>query len=220
MTIFNGSFSVSRYRVLGKQAGISLAAANKKLKTYQARPLKIKGSKELVFGWERPNLGHEFEGSHWDLSDCQWDDGYLLRIRVEKRKVPKSLLQIVFQEKLDAHIAENDGKPLGRNRRKELLDETRDELMDQALPQIGYCDVFWDLEAQEVLLFSTSKGLQAIFEELFRKTFGEHLELNIVKIGPPLLGLSSEEWQINLSSPVFERMNSALPSELAGANIS
>ena len=219
MTLFAGGFSVSRYRVLGLPQKMKLSEASHKFRKYQARPIEIKGNRELSYAWDRPQIfGDEGDfGDHWDLSSCEFENGFLLRIRIEKRKVPSSLLQIMFKESLEQEQAKNDGKPLTRNTRKELLEHTREKLLDQSLPQISYLDVYWELAAEEVLLFSTSKGMQSVFEDLFRKSFCDHLDLSLIKIAPPLLGLSEEEWQINLSSSVLERMSSALPSELAGA---
>ena len=220
MTLFSGGFSLSRYRVLGLAKNIKLTEAGHKFQKFQAKPIKIRGNRELSYAWEKPILGEkeDFVGDHWDLSSCEYEGGFLLRIRIEKRKVPTSLLQLMFKENLAKEEEKREGKPLGRNARKELLEETRLELLDKCLPQIGYCDVYWDLPSEEVLLYSTSKAMQSIFEDLFRKSFCEHLDLNLVKIAPPLLGLSEEEWQINLSSPLFEKMGRAIPSELAGAS--
>ncbi|SME97381.1 recombination-associated protein RdgC [Pseudobacteriovorax antillogorgiicola] len=221
MTIFSGSFSASRYHIIGRKSQFKLAELNQKLKTYQARPLQLKSSKELSFGWERPSVidpEANAETAHWDMSDCQFDEGYLMRIRIEKRKVPSALLQIVFKRKIEELSERNEGKPVSRKQRKDLLEESRLELFEQCLPNVSFADVYWHEERHEVFLFSTSKSIQIIFEELFKKTFCEHLNLSLVKVLPPLLGMSQDEWQSGAKT--IDRVSHALPSELVSTSIS
>ena len=55
MTIHNGSFSVSRYKVIGDNKKFSYQELNKNIKSFQAQPLRLKNVyKELMFGWVRP----------------------------------------------------------------------------------------------------------------------------------------------------------------------
>ena len=221
MTIFSGSFSLSRYHIIGRSTSLKLSDLNKKLKTYQAKPLQLKSSKELTFAWDRPSiLTHEdlSESSHWDMSECQYEDGFMMKIRIEKRKVPSTLLQIVLSRKIDDLSKKLEGKTISRKKRKDLLEEARLELYDQCLPSVSFADVFWHEERDEVFLFSTSKSIQVIFEELFKKTFCEHLNLSIVKVAPPLLGLSTEDWQQSTSSSTLVRVEGTLPSEIISAN--
>ena len=222
MTIFSGSFSVCRYQLVGRKSLLKLAELNQKLKTYQARPLQLKGSKELNFGWERPSVidtDADSESSHWDMSECRFEDGFMLRIRIEKRKVPSALLQIVLKRKVEELVEQNEGKPLSRKRRKDLMEEARLELYDQCLPNVSFADAYWDEERDEVMLFSTSKSIQVIFEELFKKTFCEHLNLSIVKVLPPLLGMDSKEWSQKSKDSTIDRLSNTLPSELISASV-
>ena len=222
MTIFSGSFSVSRYHLIGRNSLLKLSELNKKLKTYQVRPLQLKSSKELTFGWERPSVidpEADSESSHWDMSDCRFDDGFLMRIRIEKRKVPSALLQIVLKRKVEEYTGQNDGKPASRKKRKDLLEESRLELYDQCLPSVSFADVYWHEERDEVFLFSTSKSIQVIFEELFKKSFCEHLNFSLIKVTPPLLGMSAGELGSESQSTTLDRVGSTLPSELIGAGV-
>ncbi len=219
MSIFSGSLSLSRYRIIGASGPPSLSQLNQKLKVYQAKPLELASPKELCFGWELPAIGDTSdlpEGADWDMSYCQLEEGYLMRIRVDKRKIAHPVLQLVYRKKMTTLEQDNDGKRLSRQKKRDLLEETRQELLSQSLPNVSYTDLFWDEVRHEVMLFSTSKGVQGIFEELFRKTFCEHLGLSLIKIAPPLLGLSQEEWQESMSSKTIERMSHTLPHDLEG----
>lgn len=198
MTIHNGSFSVSRYKVIGDNKKFTYQELNKKIKTFQAQPLRLKNIyKELMFGWVRPTGldSVEFKDSDsWDMADIRLDDGFFFRIRIEKRKVPKQLLQIVSSEKIELVSQEREGKPLGRKHKKEIIEATREELLAQSLPTISYIEAFWDEPNSEVLVFTTSKGALDIFQNLFKQTFSEHLGIRLVKVTQPLLGVDKKEW--------------------------
>src|SRR5690606_18857293 len=103
MGIASGSLSVSRYRLLGKRSRWSIAQLSELMADHQAGPIKLSGvHKEEVTGWVRPLCATEAElpeGSDWDMSHAHLSDGYLLRLRIERRKVPASLIQAVFREK-------------------------------------------------------------------------------------------------------------------------
>ena len=90
MTIHNGSFSVSRYKVIGDNKKFTYQELNKKIKAFQAQPLRLKNIyKELMFGWVRPTGLDSVEfkdGDSWDMADIRLDDGFFFRIRIEKEK--------------------------------------------------------------------------------------------------------------------------------------
>lgn len=222
MSIYSGSFSISQYRVLGRNKELSLSDLNQKLRPNQAQPISLKSQRELGFAWEKPildDLSDPSEGNHWDMSDCQVEDGFLIRMRVEKRSVSNSLIQLHYKEKLQNSESKLDQK-LGRKARKELLEQVRLELVQQSLPTIQYIDVMWFDSDDTVLLFSTSKGMQTMFEELFRKTFCDHLNLSIVRKTPPLLGLSDEEWKgEKTEDTVLHRIKDTLPLELSSISL-
>ena len=197
MTIHNGSFSVSRYRVIGNNKKFTYQELNKNIKSFQAQPLRLKNVyKELMYGWVRPtgiDSAEIRDGDSWDMSDIRLDDGFFFRIRIEKRKVPKQLLQIVSSEKIELISQERD-KPLGRKHKKEIIEATKEELLSQSLPTISYIEAFWDEPNSEVLVFTTSKGALDIFQNLFKQTFSEHLGIKLVKVTQPLLGVDKREW--------------------------
>ncbi len=227
MGIYSGSFSLTRYQVVGPFQKLSLANLNKHLKGYQAKPhIRMgHGVKELEAGWVAP-LAHETDddrpegdegNGHWDMSDCQIENGFLLRMRIEKRRVPSHLLQMVYRQKLGEARAANDGKPLPRTQRKELQESLKDDLLAQALPQIAFVDAVWNDQTGQVLVFSTSKQILGIFEEKFRKTFLEHTDLTLVAITPALMGLTPAEWRGDWEKRGnrLEKMAKALPTTFA-----
>jgi DNA recombination-dependent growth factor C len=196
MGIHSGSITLARYRFLGGK-NVSLAKLNKELPRYQGKKIRLKGIRtpEKV-SWVLPNTPDADEiplEGHWDMSHCLMDDGYLLRMRIEKRTVSAELTSLIYKAQLEELEKEKD-RHLARKEKKELKEDIRIELIEQSLPNISYIDAFWDDKTGVVSLFSGSNRTQVLFEELFKKTFSEPLSALLVKIEPPLLGISTEDW--------------------------
>jgi len=204
MSIHSGAMAVARFRILGGKDSYKFSDLNPLLMPWQASAIKLDGiDKEEQFGWDRPT-GVETDrdehspvgtdGDPWDMSHCQIADGYILRIRLERRKVPASLFQILFKQRLNA-IAAKTGKMPPRPERARVKEELKRKLLERALPTLSYIDVFWNETHREIQVFSGSVKALTVFEELFYKTFAEPLKLAVVKIDPPLLGISRAEWE-------------------------
>ncbi len=189
MGLVSGKISLTRYRLGGAPQVISTETLNKTFKKFRAKPLVLEHPKELAFGWDLPNSGFETEGfgSHWDLSHCAYDDGYLLRIRIEKRRVPQTLLTQLFRTKLAEMMAQ--GTEVKRHEKKELLEELKAELLAQALPDVKFIDAVWQTKRHEVFLLSSSKQACEIFEKLFIQSFSKPLDAMLVRVVPPFLGI-------------------------------
>jgi len=191
--------SICRYRLLGAGARASLAVLNERLAFYLADPIDLDGKgivKEEKIGWVRP-LGIDCDqlpyDAPWDMSHAQVDEGFVLRMRIERRSVPAQLLQLIYKERFFA-LETQSGKTPGPKERRDLKDQVRVELMARALPAVSHLDAFWRDRDGELQLFSTGKRARELFETLFTKTFADPLGQTMVRIAPPLLGLSSSDW--------------------------
>lgn len=214
----NGSFSLTRYRVLGREKRLSIAELNAKFLSFQAGTLKLQNStRELEYGWvlpDNPELDdkREIEDS-WTLSDCLYEDGILLRIRIEKRSVPQQLLNIVARKRwLQTKSEEAEAKAEERVQKKQIVDEVKDELLRMSLPTLSYIDAFWKDQDDTVYLFSQGKSTRECFEDLFRKTFGSAHGLTLVRILPPVLGL--DVWNGG-ESEILDKIRATLPGGMA-----
>lgn len=222
MSIYSGGFSITRYQTLFKRKNISQKELNEKFGAFRSKPIRLTGTiKELQFGWVIPPVYPEAEEitlkDHWDLSLCQVDDGYLLRFRVEKRRVPTQLMQILFKERVIKEIRRRKGAPISRVKKKELKLALKEELLEQCLPTINEYDVLWNDKKGEILLFSTSKSICEVFEDLFRKTFAGPLGFSVIKVMPPFIGLSNQDWNNlkNISEEgVIPQIDKIMPSDL------
>ncbi len=226
MSLHQGGFSLTRYRVLGRQKNLSVAELNRDFFGFQAAPISLNRSAyELRCGWELP-LNPELEDSlpqreKWDISDCLFEDGILLRFRIERKTVPAQLLQaIVRQRWQDKEKPEEDEQP-ARALKKQVHDEVREELLQLALPSISFVDAYWKDQDDLVYLFSQSKMARDCFEELFRKSFGQAHDLSLFRVLPPLLGIAKEQLhQVPQQSESFERLVMTTPHRHGSQSIS
>lgn len=206
-----------------RTSGFKLTELNELLIPWQAGPVSITNNSaaaiargndedethpqrtELFFGWDRPagvemdaTAGEESRGDEWDtpwdMSHCQIDSGFILRIRLESRRVPSALLQILFKQKI-AEKSARTGKAVSRQEKARIKTELKEKLTARALPSLSYIDLFWHEAEQEVLVFTASKRALGVFEELFHKTFASELKLSLVKLDPPLTAFGADDWQ-------------------------
>lgn len=219
----NGSFSLTRYRVLGREKRLSISELNKKFAAFQAGPLKLQNStRELEYAWvlpENPELDDRGSTEQsWTLSDCLFEDGILLRIRVEKRNVPTQLLNIVSKKRwLETKAEEEDRKAEERVMKKQIVDEVKEELLRMSLPTLSYIDAYWKDQEDSIYLFSQGKSARECFEDLFRKTFGQAHNLTLVRILPPVLGL--DVWSGG-NTEILEKIRQTLPGGMTGIETS
>jgi DNA recombination-dependent growth factor C len=191
MSIYSGSINVSRFSVLGAVATQRLSDLNKGMLPMQAEPIKLSGvSVEQLCRWVRPPLIDLPEDGQWDMADAQVDDGFLLRLRVEKRRVAGSLLQAIYRQKL---ISEEEKGALSRPAKKQLRDKIKRDLLQKALPQLSYIDGFWRDGRQELLVFSTSNGQIELFLKHFYECFCKGKDLKILPLAPPLLSGTAQK---------------------------
>src|SRR5438105_2967969 len=135
MTIQQGSLSLSRYKVLGFRKSLKLADMNKHFLPLRAKPLRLQGvHKPVLVGWVPPvGLGIDVSQTEWDLSDCRLDEGFLLRLRLERRQVPGPLLQLLVRQELE-QVAARRSKPIKRPERQQIVNDLKTELMSKTLP--------------------------------------------------------------------------------------
>lgn len=219
LAIHSGSISLCRYRLLGGSGRISLAKLSQCLGPHKAGPLKLSGvTKEELVGWVRP-LGIEKTelppDAPWTMDDCQVDDGFVLRLRIEQRKVPAQLLQLIYKQRF-FELQAKSGKTPGPKERRELKETLKTELMGRALPALSHLEAFWRDATGELMLFTTGKKARQRFEQAFQQTFADPLDLTLVRIDPPLLGLSKDQWEDSLvASATLSRLSSATPVAFA-----
>ena len=219
MGIYNGSLAFTRYKVLGDLGKSSIASLSKLLKPFVAPPITLDGpAKPELVGWVRP-LTHSdeeivSEDSHWDMSDCQVSNSYLMRLRYERRKVPASLVQMMYKQKLRDHL-KNTGKNMPRTERQEFKEKLMQDLLKRTLPQVTYTDILWRSDEQELMVFSSSKTVRQRVEQLFHQTFGKPLDLSLVRFDGTLAFLDDSDADEKVLSQKLSRMSKMEPAIFA-----
>jgi len=216
MGLHSGKASMCRYRVLGLKKKTTLTELGANLEPYKAKKIRLSGSlKTEQCGWVRPvGLDHEVlsDSDHWDLSDCRFGEGLVMRCRIESKKVPSSLLQAIVRERIVKQNSKRD-KQMSAKEKRHILQETKTELLESALPALSYVELYWNLSSEELILFATTKKSCELFEQIFYKTFCENSGLCLVKLTPPLHALTEEDWNSKeLNSPALANLLEAVPS--------
>lgn len=195
MGLYSGAVSLARYRLIGDHT-FGLAKLNKLILPHQLKKVVLSRSKkEERFGWVLPLHCSDIalENGYWDMTHCQVEGGYILRMRIERRKVSAELLQLLLREKLASYYRKYTKLP-SRPKQREMREETQNELLEQALPTLSHVDAYWQDDGQ-ILFFNTSRKNKELFEQLFKKTFADALQCQLMELHMPLLASSSEAWE-------------------------
>jgi hypothetical protein len=111
---------------------------------------------------------------------------------MEKKRVSTQLVKLIFEQRLK-EVAEPD--QMSRKDKKKFLDDLKRELFTQCLPSISYLDIYWLEQSGDIQVFSSSSTDLKLFEEMFKKTF-EFEQTFLLRIKPPLIGMSAAEWEL------------------------
>ncbi len=219
MGMTSGAMSVSRFRIIGAPKKYNLNKLSELISPHQVWDLNLEGNaKEERIGWVRPPSLDQVDlppHAFWDMSQCEVDGGFLLRLRLERRSVPAQLLQLLYKERFFA-ISEEKGKVPPPKERSALKEELKAKLMARALPTLSYIDGFWRTDANELVIFTSSKKGASIFEKLFITTFASGLGFTLVKLDPPLLAITSSEWNDSkVATDALGRLSLATPVAFA-----
>lgn len=220
--LFSGSVAVTYYHVAAaKKIERRLSVLAECMAAFRGEEILIQGAvRERDVAWVRPPVVASrdelvAEDGDWDLGECQVQGGLVLRMRVDRRLVPRNLSDRVFRQRFVDRLERAKGRALSRTERRELRAEVTHDLLAKALPTLSYVDAFWSAEGSRLLLFSSSQGMRDCFQELFNKTFGQKLDMTLVRILPPFIGLDSPTDFLvgERLSEVFAPLAATTPSE-------
>jgi DNA recombination-dependent growth factor C len=214
MGIYNGTVAFNRFRLVHNSKKLTIARLSELIDPYKAPVLKIDGSpKAEQIGWVRPLTPQDpdviGEDAHWDISDCQVSGGIMLRLRYERRKVPNSILQMLYKQKL-AHHVKSTGKNMPRLERQKLKEDIASDLLRRTLPQIQFTDILWRDQDHELLVFTGSKSHTEKVLQLFNNTFADDLDLTIIGLNTTTAWIEDDDSEIRL-----DRITKAEPTVFA-----
>lgn len=106
-------------------------------------------------------------------------DYIILALRIDERKVSKSLLN-KFTLKEEERIKKEKQVPrLSRNHRLRIREDIRLQLVKKAMPLPAVYDMVWNLADNTVLFFTTNAKAQSILEDFFKECFGLTIILQV-----------------------------------------
>lgn len=213
MGVIQGRCSLTNYHVVDLKSPLSIKEIDECIRAYEAKDIRLQGiTKPLLYGWTPAPIA-EVEGSdEWSVSDAQLNGGIMLRARIEKRNVPSSLIQLCVKQKLVSMMKRRE-KPLSRKERRDLLHETKNDLMSQALPTVSYVEAFLNAKQDQLYVFSTSKQAKLVIEDLFEKSFGRKHGAKLVRIPSPLMAVDPDEWG-DLDTKFMQRLSLTVPTPI------
>lgn len=136
-------------------------------------PLEPESEGSEASGWcviERP-FDLEFEPDK-----IFYDRFVLLGFRVDKWRIPSSLLRTQVADEVQALLLRTGKSKLSRAERDEVKARVVRRLRKKVLPTSRAYDVLWDLDSGTLLFFCHSQRTIGEFTALFEKTFGLTLE--------------------------------------------
>ena len=167
MGLLKGSLTFSRFRPQEPLPGNFQEFIRRQIKRFAFRELSM-GSEEQSSGWtslENP-LDNQFEYANYAVGD------YLIfSFRLDRKKVPPSLMKIKYLEAEKKALGAKAKKFLSRGEKEELKERIHLELLGKTYPVPSFFDVCWSLSGGWVIFGSLSPKATEEFEKLFKKSF-------------------------------------------------
>jgi len=156
---------------------------------------------EYSIGWVA--IDNMFDSSFTHASYAV-GDYIVLSLRIDERKVSKTLLQ-KFSLKEEERIKKEKEIPrLNRSQRVRIKEDVRLQLVKKSLPVPSVYDLCWNLAENTVLFFSTSTKAQSVLEDFFKECFGLTIMLQVPYLAAAhLLDLSQQERLQELHPDIF-----------------
>jgi len=156
---------------------------------------------EYSIGWV--SIDNMFDSSFAHASYAV-GDYIVLSLRIDERKVSKTLLQ-KFSLKEEERIKKEKQIPrINRNQRIQIKEDVRLQLVKKSLPVPSVYDLCWNLADNTVLFFSTSTKAQSVLEDFFKECFGLTIMLQVPYLAAAhLLDLSQQERLQELHPDIF-----------------
>ena len=175
MGILSNSLSLTRYKIVGNVPDTLWPEIKARLLKFSFRDIDHTAD-ERSFGWVC--FDNMLDPARQTAPPEK--GGYLaFALRLDTRRLPAAVLNKHFQLFLSDYMADLKKKGIqniSRQKKKELKEMVKAQLMAKILPVPAYFDVVWDIKKHIVYFASTKPRIMELFEELFARTFELHLE--------------------------------------------
>jgi DNA recombination-dependent growth factor C len=166
--LFSGSASYVRYRITGEVPEAIKPFALEKLQWHAFHEIDPGTLTDKSTGWvSAENMSStKFDDMHFAK------DPYLVfSLRVDTRRLPPIALRAaVLREELKTR-EETGRERLNKKQKMDIREEQAQRLIKKVLPLPAVYDVCWNMNAGEILFFSTSKKANEDFVSFFYRSF-------------------------------------------------
>ncbi len=167
MGLISSSHSMSRYYVEGSFDGSTMEEVREGL-IQNAMPKIESEYDEISAGWtpvESP-YNPDFEKFSFIFGTY-----FLFSLRIDKKSIPAKLVQKNMALEIEKKKEESGRDFISKNEKSEIKEMVLDILMHR-IPSIpSLYDVLWSYEEKSLIIFSTQKAANELFETLFLKSF-------------------------------------------------
>ena len=174
MGFTSSTHSLSRYHIEGEFDGSTMEAVREGL-IQNAIPEIESEYDEISAGWtplETP-YNPDFESASFIFGTY-----FAFSLRIDKKSIPAKLVLKHMTIEIEKKKKESGRPFISKNEKAEIKEMVIDILMHKTpfIPNIY--DVLWDYEDKNLILFSTQKAANELFETLFFKSF-DHKPIRI-----------------------------------------
>jgi DNA recombination-dependent growth factor C len=173
MGLISGSGSLTRFMVDDTVPENYLEEFPRRISRYAFRNLDETSIEERSVGWV--NIMDMF-ASDFAGMDYFKEPWIAMSWRIDVRKVPAKALKQYCREAEDRIKALEELEFLPKNRRLEIKEMVKMQLLKRAIPRSQTYDMIWDLQTGVVIFGGTSNRLCDEFAEFFLRCFGLHLK--------------------------------------------
>lgn len=171
MALLSRSNTLTRYHVNGNNTALSLEYIREKLQQNRFPEIEDPAA-FFTSGWT------PFE-SHY-LSDFSektiiFGNFILFCLRIDKKTVPSKILKKQIIIETQKRLQETGKEFLSKNEKKALKEDIEASLLLRIPATPNIYDILWDMEKNELYVFSSQKAANEEIETLFSKSFGLHL---------------------------------------------
>ena len=200
MGLLSRNATFVRYSVEGELPGKFWEFAAERIAQYAFQDIDDTFD-EYSIGWV--SIDNMFDSSFAHASYAV-GDYIVLSLRIDERKVSKTLLQ-KFSLKEEERLKKEKQIPrINRSQRVQIKEGVRLQLVKKSLPLPSVYDLCWNLADNTVLFFSISTKAQSVLEDFFKECFGLTIMLQVPYLAAAhLLDVSQQERLQELHPDIF-----------------
>ena len=170
MGILANSASICQFHLQGVTPEEDLYAwASERLAKNRFRPID-QSAEELSAGWVHVD---DFRLASFDSpADFQRDHYLVFSLRCDRRRIPATLFKAHLRKAEEDFLSANPGfHKVPKQKKEELAEAVRGDLLSRTLPTPSLYDVVWDTRSGKVLFASLGTKAVELFEVLLKQTF-------------------------------------------------